>query len=98
MKVKKVNSCYCKKDLECFFNTEKTEFYKFECGKIYTYIESENSIWVNFDRRVFEYYIGRRFSIKNSHWYPFHSFSDYFAIGKELRKLKLNKINEKIGI
>ena len=92
----KVYSCYCTKDLECFFNKEKTEFYKFVCGRNYTYsIESENSIWVNFDMKVYEFYTGHRFSRKTLH-YPFHNyFSDYFAIGKELRKIKLNKINER---
>lgn len=89
--------CYCKREIEIYFNSEKTESFKFKCGKMYEYfIEDENSIWIIFNSEYI-FYKGCRFSIKNNiSIYKNNGisyFSDYFVTQKEYRKLKLEKIN-----
>lgn len=99
--VENFKECYCKMDFHLAINYSDGDGILstlFEKGKIYIYIEEST---YNIDGSVFVIYdingdvgsTGYRFKTNSEYN---NTFSDYFSI-QEIRKIKLNIINDKIN-
>lgn len=90
---RKIDICYCKKK---FYNDDEELI--FEEGKYYTFFfEDDDYVWVTYNPNGPLMKEGRRFHldktrpVKMSFLYHFYT---YFCSLKEIRKIKLNKLNE----
>jgi len=81
---------YCKKSISHYKGGKKYSQF-FEKGKYYEiHIEYDDCIWIFTNKSKFSTQLFGKYHPSDSRFL----FSDYFYTLKELRKLKINKLNE----